>query len=177
MDVVYSLTPELRVRLKKPFGVLIRGTFSETMGKLMGIVGVEKPPVVVGVGDTVSRNLHEYGVDARLLITDNRRRRRRVKPVVFLGRSVVHVRNPAGVITDETVAAVREALEGSGQVHVVVDGEEDLLVLVAVAFAAEGGLVVYGQLGEGLVVVRVTAAKRAEALGILKAMEVGGKAK
>jgi hypothetical protein len=177
MAVVYSLTPELRVRFKKPFGLLLRGTFSVTMSKLLGIVRGEKPPVVVGVGDTVSRNLHEYGVAARLLITDNRRRRRRVKPVVFLGRSVVRVWNPAGVITDEAVAAVRSALEGDRLVHVVVDGEEDLLVLVAVAFAAEGGLVVYGQPGEGLVVVRVTAAKRAEALGLLKAMEVGGKAK
>ena len=177
MAVAYSLTPELRVRLKEPFGLLIRGTFSETMSKLVGIVGGEKPPVVVAVGDTVSRNLHEYGVPARLLITDNRRRRRRVKPMVFLGRSVMRVRNPAGVITEEAVAAVRKALEGSAQVHVVVDGEEDLLVLVAVLYAAEGGLVVYGQPDEGLVIVRVTAAKRAEALGILKAMEIVRKAK
>ena len=177
MAVAYSLTPELRVRLKQPFGVLVRGTFSETMSKLMGIVGGEKPPVVVGVGDTVSRNLHEYGVNARLLITDDRRRRRRVKPMVFLGRNVVHVRNPAGVITEEAVAAVREALEGSARVHVVVDGEEDLLVLVAVLYAPLGGLVVYGQPGEGVVVVRVTAEKRAEALGILKAMEIVRKAK
>jgi uncharacterized protein (UPF0218 family) len=177
MAVAYRVTPELRVRLKKPFGVLLRGASSETMSKLLGIVGGEKLPVVVAVGDTVSRNLHEYGVPARLLITDNKRRRRRVKPVVFLGRSVVRVRNPAGVITEEAVAAVREALEGSAQVHVVVDGEEDLLVLVAVAFAAVGGLVVYGQPDEGVVVVRVTAEKRAEALEILKGMEIVRKAK
>jgi uncharacterized protein (UPF0218 family) len=177
MAVVYSVTPELRVRLKKPFGVLIRGTFSETMSKLVGIVGGEKSPVVVGVGDTVSRNFQEYGVPAQLLITDNRRRRKRVKPMVFLGRAVVHVRNPAGVITEEAVAAVREALEGGGLVHVVVDGEEDLLVLVAVLYAPAGGLVVYGQPGEGVVVVRVTEAKRAEALGILKGMEIVRKAK
>jgi uncharacterized protein (UPF0218 family) len=177
MAVAYSLTPELRARLKKPFGVLLRGTFSETMSRLLGIVDEEKPPVIVGVGDTVSRNLHEYDVPAQLLITDNKRKRRQVKPTVFLGRSVVHVRNPAGVITVEAAAAVRKAMEGSARVHIVVDGEEDLLVLVAVAFAAEGGLVVYGQPGEGVVVVRVTAAKRAEALEILKAMEIGGKAK
>jgi uncharacterized protein (UPF0218 family) len=62
-------------------------------------------------------------------------------------------------------------------VHVVVDGEEDLLVLVAVLYAPVGGLVVYGQPGEGVVVVRVTDAKRAEALGILKGMEIVRKAK
>ena len=177
MAVAYRVPPELRGRLKVPFGVLVRGTFSETMSKLVGIVGGEKPPVVVGVGDTVSRNFQEYGVNAQLLITDNLRRRNRVKPVVFLGRSVVRVKNPAGVITEEAIAAVREALEGSAQVHVIVDGEEDLLVLVAVLYAPVGGLVVYGQPGEGLVVVRVTDAKRDAASGILKAMEIVRKAK
>ena len=61
--------------------------------------------------------------------------------------------------------------------HLVVDGEEDLLVLVAVAFAPLGGLVVYGQPGEGLVVVRVTAEKRGEAWELLKGMEIVRKAK
>ena len=104
MAVVYRVPLELRGRLKVPFGVLVRGTFSETMSALVGIVGGEKPPVVV-------------------------------------------------------------------------DGEEDLLVLVAVLYAPVGGLVVYGQPGEGVVVVRVTEAKRAEALGILKGMEIVRKAK
>lgn len=177
MTVAYRVPPELRGRLKVPFGVLLRGSFSETMSELLGVVGGEKPVVVVGVGDTVSRNFQEYGVPAKLLITDNLCKRRRLKPVVFLGRTVVHVKNPAGVVTEEAVTAVREALEGSARVHVVVDGEEDLLALVAVAFAPVGGLVVYGQPDEGVVVVRVTDAKRAEALGLLKGMEIGGKAK
>lgn len=177
MAIAYSLTPELRVKLKVPFGVLVRGSFAETMRELQRIVACEKPPVVVGVGDTVSRNFVAYGIEAGLLVTDNLRRRRRVAPVVFAGWRVVRVRNPAGVITDEAVAAVRSALEGGELVHVVVDGEEDLLVLVAVLYAAEGGLVVYGQPGEGLVVVRVSAEKRGETLGILKAMEIVRKAK
>jgi len=177
MVIAYSLTPELRAKLKEPFGVLVRGSFAETMRELQRIVAAEKPAVVVGVGDTVSRNLDAYGVAAGLLVTDSLRRRRRVAPAVFAGMRVVCVRNPAGVITEEAVAAVREALASGERVHVVVDGEEDLLVLVAVAYAPLGGLVVYGQPGEGLVVVRVSAAKRAEALGILKGMEIGGKAK
>jgi len=177
MAVVYSVTPELRVRFKEPFGLLIQGTFSETMHALSAIVAEEQPPVVVAVGDTVSRNIHRYGVPARLLITDSLRRRRRVAPVVFPVSRVVHVRNPAGVITEEAVVAVRKALEGDGRVHLVVDGEEDLLVLVAVLYAPLGALVVYGQPSEGIVVVRVTVEKRAEAAGFLKAMEVVRKAK
>jgi uncharacterized protein (UPF0218 family) len=177
MHVVYSVTPELRARFKEPFGLLIRGSFSETMHALDGIVAGEKPPVVVAVGDTVSRNIYARGVAARLLITDSLRERRRVGPAVFPVCRVVHVRNPAGVITEEAVAAVREALEGEEQVHLVVDGEEDLLVLVAVLYAPLGGLVVYGQPDEGVVVVRVTPEKRVEAAGFLKAMEIVPKAK
>ena len=177
MAIAYSVTPELRVKLKKPFGLLIRGTFSETMNALGVIVGREKPPVVIAVGDTVSRNFSAYGVRAQLLITDNLRRRRRIAPVVFPARSVVHVRNPRGTITGEAVVAVRKALESDEQVHVVVDGEEDLLVLVAVLYAPEGSLIVYGQPCEGIVVVKVTAEKRVEAVGILKAMEIVRKAK
>jgi uncharacterized protein (UPF0218 family) len=175
--VVYSITPELRAKFKEPFGLLVRGTFSETMHKLSAIVAEEKPPVIVAVGDTVSRNIHAHGLPARLLITDSLRKRRRVAPAVFSGCRVVHVSNPAGVITEEAVVAVREVLESEGQVHLVVDGEEDLLVLIAVLYAPLGGLVIYGQPGKGVVVVRVTDAKRAEAAEFLKAMEIVPKAK
>jgi uncharacterized protein (UPF0218 family) len=177
MSVVYRVTPELRVKLKEPFGLLIRGSFSETMRQLRLIVEREKPPVLVAVGDTVSHNLIAYGLNPQLVVTDSKRRRRRVAPLVFSARSVVRVVNPQGTITDEAIAAVQRALEGGGLVHVVVDGEEDLLVLVAVLYAPLGGLVVYGQPGEGIVVVRVTAEKRAAASGILEVMEIVRKAK
>ena len=38
MAVAYRVTPELRVKLKEPFGTLIRGSFVETMDKLEDIV-------------------------------------------------------------------------------------------------------------------------------------------
>ena len=54
MATVYSVTPELRAKLKKPFGRLIRGSFAENMSKMKSIVEKEKPPKIVSVGDTVS---------------------------------------------------------------------------------------------------------------------------
>jgi uncharacterized protein (UPF0218 family) len=56
-----------------------------------------------------------------------------------------------------------------------VDGEEDLLTLIAVLNAPEKSLVVYGQPYEGIVVVKVTAKKKAEAMEILKAMKTASK--
>jgi uncharacterized protein (UPF0218 family) len=177
MTVAYCVTPELRAKLKEPFGALIQGLFSETMGKLKIIVEREKPPKVISVGDTVSRNLHEHGVNPQLSITDNKRMRRKVPPRIFPAKNVVRVKNPQGTITEEAMVAVRKALESDGAVHIVVDGEEDLLTLIAVLYAPKESLVVYGQPYKGIVVVKVTPEKRAEAMDILKAMEPVRKAK
>ena len=57
-------------------------------------------------------------------------------------------------------------------VHVVVDGEEDLLTLVAVLYAPEGSFVVYGQPYQGIIVVKVTPEKKAEAKALLNTMAV-----
>ncbi len=169
MAVTYNITPELRVRLKEPFGMLIRGSFAETMGKLDAMVKREKPPLIVSVGDTVSRNLHEHRIPPQLSITDNKRMRKKIKPRIFAVK-LFHVKNPQGTITEEAIAAIRA-------VQVIVDGEEDLLTLVAVLYAPENAFVIYGQPYEGIVVVKVTSEKKAEAEKILKAMETVRKAK
>ena len=174
MAVIYCVTSELREKFKEPFGLLLAGTFSETMTKLKAIVKEEEPPVIVTVGDTVSRNIHSHGLKPSVSVTDNQSMRRRVKPLTFEDKKIVHVINPQGTITDEAFAAVQKALEKSDEshVHVVVDGEEDLLTLVAVLHAPEGSFVVYGQPYKGIVVVRVTPEKRAEAQALLNAMAV-----
>ncbi len=165
------------MKLKEPFGILIEGSFDETMRKMENIVKREKPVKIISVGDTVTRNLHSYQMTPQLSITDNKRMRKRVKQEVFAGKNVVHVKNPQGTITEEAITAVREALESDEHVHIIVDGEEDLLALIAVLYAPETSLVVYGQPFEGIVVVEVTSEKKAGALKILKAMKTVRKAK
>jgi uncharacterized protein (UPF0218 family) len=176
-EIVYTLTPELREKFKQPFGLLVRGTSAETTKKLGAIVNREKPPNVVSVGDRVSRNLHEHGISPHVAIMDNRSLRKRVHPATFQAEKVFHVKNPQGTITREAAAAVQAAFRGSENVHIIVDGEEDLLALVAVRYAPDGALIVYGQPHEGVVVVKVTAEKRAEAQRLLDVMACSGKAK
>jgi uncharacterized protein (UPF0218 family) len=170
MRVVYALTPELREKFKEPFGILLRGTFAQTMNQLNAIVNEEKPAKVVSVGDKVSRNLHEYGISPQLSITDNKSLRRNVQPATFQVKKVLHVKNPPGTITDEAAIAVQEALQWKEDAHIIVDGEEDLLTLIAVLCAPEDSLVVYGQPYEGVVIVKVTADKRARAKELLDLM-------
>lgn len=167
MRVVYALTPELQHYFKEPFGTLLRGTSAHTMKQLNAIVVAEKPPRIVSVGDKVSRSLHEHGVTPHLAITDNKSLRRNVKPAKFESKKVVRVENPSGTITDEAEDAVKDALKSSEHIHIIVNGEEDLLTPVAVLYAPENALVVYGQPHEGVVVVKVTAEKRARAKELL----------
>jgi uncharacterized protein (UPF0218 family) len=177
MAIAYRVTPELRMKFKEPFGSLILGSFAETMGEMENWVEREKPPKIISVGDTVSRNLHEHQITPQLSITDNKRRRKRIKPRVFERKRLVHVKNPRGTITEEAITAIKTALESDDHIHIVVDGEEDLLTLIAVLYAPEKSLIVYGQPFMGIVVVRVTSEKRAEAAEILKTMETVRKAK
>jgi uncharacterized protein (UPF0218 family) len=171
MAITYCVTPELRAKLKEPFGMLIRGSFATTMGKMENIVKREKPPKIVSVGDTVSRNLHDHRINPQLSITDNKRMRKRAKPRTFPAKRVVRVKNPQGTITEEAITAIRNSLESNEHFHVIVDGEEDLLALIAVLYAPEKSLVVYGQPYKGIVVVKVSSEKKDEAKEILKAMK------
>jgi uncharacterized protein (UPF0218 family) len=177
MAVAYVITPEMRAKLKEPFGMLIRGSSTETMAQMKSILKREKPPKIVSIGDTVSQNLHQHQMNPQLSITDNKSMRRRIHSRIFVGKKIVHVENPQGTITEEAIKAIRETLKSDERVHIIVDGEEDLLALIAILYAPENSLVVYGQPYEGIVVVEVTSEKKAGVEEILKAMKILRKAK
>jgi uncharacterized protein (UPF0218 family) len=171
----YSLTPELRIKLKQPLGTLIRGSFSETMKRFSEMVNKEKPPRIISVGDTVSKNLAKNHFLPQLSIIDNKCMRRNIPPALLATEKTFHVKNPQGTITDEAITAIQEALQSSQHAKIVVEGEEDLLTLIAIMQAPQDSLVLYGQPLEGIVVVKATTEKKTEVSEILKAMEKGSK--
>jgi GTP-dependent dephospho-CoA kinase len=174
MAVTHKITSELRVKLKEPFGILIKGTPAQTMAKMKTIFEKDKPPKLVSVGDTVSKNLIENKLTPDISVIDNMCMRKNLPPSKFSGKAV-YIKNPAGTVTDEAVSEIKRALESQERIHLIVEGEEDLLVLVAVLYAPENALIVYGQPYEGIVVVKVTPQKKAEAASFLKAMEISAK--
>ncbi len=171
MKVEYVLTPRLRVFLKEPFGTLIVGAPTETMAKLKQVVAEEKPPRVISVGDIVSMNMHECGVNPQLTVIDNISLRDQAMPKQTPVEDTVYVQNPQGTITDEATKAIKDALEKNVHTHIVVEGEEDLLVLIAVLHAPENSFVVYGQPHCGIVVVKASREKKAQVKGFLKEMK------
>jgi uncharacterized protein (UPF0218 family) len=172
MTITYFLTPELRMKLKEPFGKLIQGTPEETMDNLKEIVKKEKPPKIISVGDIVSQNLHKHNIHPQLTIIDSISLRTKKIPLETFVEKTVCVENPRGTITQEAIFAVKEALESNEHTHIIVRGEEDLLTLIAVLYAPENAFVVYGQPYSGIVVVKVSSERRTrvqEFLNVMKA--------
>ena len=171
MSVSYVVTPEMKSKFKEPFGTLIQGSFPQTMNQLKDIITNEKPTVIISVGDTVSRNLHEHQMIPQLSITDNKCMRKKLQPLIFPDKNIVQVKNPQGTITQVAINAIQNALQSKKQVQIIVDGEEDLLTLISVMYAPESAIVVYGQPYRGIVVVKVTQEKKAEAQKIWETMK------
>lgn len=165
------LTPTLRKKLKSPLGLLIQGSFRETMRRLKKIIENDKPSTLISVGDVVSSNMIKHGIPPRVLIVDNKVMRKRIAPIQVRVNRTLHLKNPAGTLAEEAWTVMREALRKKRQTRVVVDGEEDLLTLVAALCAPENSLVIYGQPKEGIVVVRVTREKKEHIRQIVDAMK------
>ena len=164
------LTDDQRQLLKKPLGQLVLGTPSECNLALKRVMDLEKPSPLILVGDTVSRNAIQSGIKPDVLVIDHREKRNRAVEFAHGKPRVFKTRNKAGMIDLLAWNAIAEAIE-KGDSAVLVDGEEDLLTLVAVVVAPQGSLVVYGQPEEGIVLVRVTEKKKGEIETIINGMQ------
>jgi uncharacterized protein (UPF0218 family) len=165
------LRPEQRRELKNLLGRLLTGSPDETMLKLSQIVSEQKPPIIIAVGDMVSKNMAEHHIPVHIVIVDNKILREDIKPVQIETKTTLHVKNAPGTLTPEAWTTFQEALKKSQPVKVQVEGEEDLFTLVAVALAPDKSLVVYGQPNQGLVAVTVNKETRRKVQLILDAMQ------
>jgi len=141
-------------------GQLITGSFDETMEELKKLIDEEKPPKIIAVGDCVSENMINHNLLPHILVVDNQIMREKIDPVVMNVDQTLRVKNPAKTLTNETFSAMQEALKSGKRTRILVDGEEDLVTIVAVLYAPLGSFVIYGQPREGIVVVRVTEARK-----------------
>ncbi len=171
MRRVYRLPEDLRLRLAQPLGRVFSA--EEAAGPEFGKL-VRQAPMVVTVGDRVTDTLGAMGRTPDVQIVDGvERRSRRDLPNVPFAR-LVKVRNPAGMLTDGAINGVRSAFLGRKPVRVQVDGEEDLMAMLAIAMAPVSAVVFYGQPGVGVVVVKANAISKARNRAILARMGVKG---
>ena len=170
-EVVVELPERLRTELKTPAGVL----HTETEA-LLAAAG---DPLFT-VGDVVTHHVIEAGETPDVALVDDRTERSEVDAAI--ARTITEfdgfdreqeVANPAGALSAALLSGLVEAIERATREStlLVVDGEEDLAALPAIAVAPAGASVVYGQPGEGMVLVTVTEEIRAEMTDLLSRMD------
>ncbi|MDQ2055210.1 MULTISPECIES: GTP-dependent dephospho-CoA kinase family protein [Halobellus] len=161
-----TLPAELRGAFKEPFGPVY-----EDAEALLADAG--RP--VIAVGDVVTYHLRQAGHIPAVALVDGRTEREAVDEEISDALSDPEhrraVENAPGVISEDLLVALVDALDADAPITIVVDGEEDLAALPAVLAAPTGATVVYGQPGEGMVRVEVTADAKAEMRSLFERME------
>ncbi|AGB48821.1 hypothetical protein Metho_0556 [Methanomethylovorans hollandica DSM 15978] len=167
------LPEELRPLLRKTFGVLYTGTGDDTIQKLSKDLG--SPTKLISVGDVTTFHLLNSNIIPDILVVDDRTKRGPASAHVVVGTkhtgfSEIFVDNPPGVITEDLINVVHDAIISKDHVRIFVRGEEDLAALPAILLAPEGSVVLYGQPDEGVVLVKITKSKKEEILDLLDKM-------
>jgi len=163
-----KLPPSLRLELRRPFGGVL--STEQLVLELTARKGL-----LVTVGDECTYSLIKAGITPDIVIYDLRIKRQDVVGDIrdVLGKfddGEIIVHNQAGVIMDELIESVKDALE-KGKGKILVKGEEDLAALVVMMYAPDGALVVYGQPDEGAVLVEMNEDIRNKAVRSFESME------
>ncbi|WP_456420694.1 GTP-dependent dephospho-CoA kinase [Thermococcus sp.] len=170
--MLFRLTEELRRELKEPLGELIRGPIPEPYLRIRDEL---RGKTVITVGDVVTENILKLGLFPSLALSDLKTKRTEYSPDINARAVFLTVSNPPGTITKALLEAIRKAfrlVERGRQVHILVNGEEDLGAIPAVLYAPLGGVVLYGQPDEGVVLIKVTPECKRRCARILARMEV-----
>ena len=171
MRRVYRLPETLRPELAEPLGRVF--TAEEVQGEDF-VELVRRAAMVVTVGDKVTETLDGVGRTPDVQVVDGvERRGRRDLPEVHYAR-LVKVKNPAGMLTLGTIGGMRKAFEGKKPVRVLVEGEEDLVAILAIAMAPASAVVFYGQPKVGVVTVKVDRRSRSRNRAILAKIGIKG---
>jgi len=155
----------------------LRGAFKDPLGPVFTdadalLAADDAGTPLVAVGDVVTAHLRDAGHPPDVAVIDGKTERHAVDESI--SRSLpdpdVEVSNPAATISRALLDALVTALDRDDSTTIGVDGEEDLAALPAILATPLGGCVVYGQPGEGMVLVPVTDESRALARDLLSRM-------
>lgn len=176
---VRKITDTLRVSLKKPLGTLIvdkNHNFDSVIEDFLKQYAAQTAEVI-SVGDAVTNSLLAHNTRPKLAVIDLHVQRHKLyENVADIGFKDVKVlknlKNPAGTVSYEAFKIVSELVHLKLGPNVLqVEGEEDLLALLAILSAPLQSIVVYGQPHEGIVVVVATQEKKREVMEYLRGFQ------
>jgi uncharacterized protein (UPF0218 family) len=163
----WAVPESLRPTLAEQYGPVYSGDAADRRLRALAVFG--------SCGDRVTQRALELGHPPLVGIVDYKTRRNEpVDPAVFrplAARRKVHVRNPAGMLTERLRAVVKELVDSGGGL-VEVEGEEDLGSLALVESLPAGATVIYGIPGAGVSFVRVDAVAKEHVRHLIAQMEL-----
>ncbi len=160
-DTDLKLREKDRGELKRTLGPVVEGELPEKY--------IEKEPIIT-VGDVVTDTLLEQGIRPDLGIVDGKTQRDDYEFREWNEKETIRIENPPSLIKKEAWNTIEKAIEKEEKVILFVDGEEDMLSLVAIALCPLGGIVIYGIPGEGMVINEVSEDLKEEAWEIINKM-------
>ena len=167
------LPEEMREKLRKPLGKVIRGKenqLGKTVHKVMKFIKFIKPKMVIAVGDIIYTSLIQVGLVPDIGVIDYKSRRVRIGAISNIKYQISKLQiknqkeiiNKQGTISKDAVEPIKKAIdiqishpEGVKPQLIIIEGEEDLLALPAILFAPLRSVVLYGQMDLGVVMVEV----------------------
>ena len=155
------LPEDNREELKQTLGPVISGELPEKY--------IDSIPIIA-VGDVVTDILIEQGITPDVCIYDGITRRGNYEKEQDRPEKTLNIKNPAGMIKQESWKVIQEAINIKEPVSIEVDGEEDLLSLVSIALCPEGGIVIYGIPSKGMVINEVDSEIRRKTLEVINKM-------
>ncbi len=158
-----QLRHEARSLIGRPKGIVVRKLSRDLF----------KGELVLAVGDAVFKNLIDIGIKPDLCVLDLKIQRQSVEEPkdALRGYTILKTKNPPGWITLDAWRTIKRAINAVNKgkkVAVLVDGEEDLLGFPVAINGPLGSLLIYGQPGEGAVIVRLTKMEKDRAVKILE---------
>ena len=156
----YKLKPSMRKEFAKPLGQLFIGDpdasfpkaiiwMKNQFSELFGDSTLEKPLLVIGVGDIVSKEIIQNKFlkpFMKYLFIDGETQRGRNRFIFPKLENMTNktFNNPAGFINEEIFEFIRETIKDDNQYLVNINGEEDLLVIPAI-LESKNSFIFYGQ--------------------------------
>lgn len=147
------LPQQLRKELKNPLG-----KFFEKKK-----IPSSKNNFFITAGDETTKTFNESSMHPSVAVIDysvaRKKRYNNLKELGFLGNEKVYkVKNPPGSLSKELLKLIKNIFENiTNQDHMVIqiDGEDDLSVLPLILAAPLRTSIFYGQIGEGIIEVRI----------------------
>jgi len=142
----YFLPDEMKLELRKIWGIPIFGSKKEVVKKYQKIIKERGFKKIITVGDYCSRNL-----SSNVKIFDGKIKRRKIKKILNYS---LGCQNRAGTIQKEVWPILKKAIKR--EENVFVNGEEDLLVIPTVLLSGKNNAVIYGFPGKGICLIKVS---------------------